>query len=64
MHNRKRREKLADLLFDLVKFILTVGVIGSIIGETFKPLFVITGFVSGTFLTTIAYFVIPKDKEE
>jgi len=64
MYNRKRREKLADLFFDLVKFILTVDVIGSLITGTFKPLLVIIGFIGGILLATIAYFLIPKDKEE
>ncbi|MEW6607879.1 MAG: hypothetical protein AB1414_10595 [bacterium] len=64
MYNRKRREKLADLFFDLVKFILTVGVIGSLITGTFKPIYAITGLITSTFLVVFAYFLIPKDKEE
>ena len=64
MHNRKRREKLADLLFDLVKFILTVGVIGSIITDTFNPFYLAAGIICAILLMVIAYFLVPKDKEE
>jgi hypothetical protein len=56
MYNRKRREKLADLLFDLVKFILTVGVIDSFIACTFKPLYLVTRVICAIVLTIGAYF--------
>jgi len=36
MENRKRREKLADLFFDLVKFILTAVVIGGFLTDTIE----------------------------
>ncbi|MEW6619358.1 MAG: hypothetical protein AB1422_08495 [bacterium] len=64
MYNRKRREKLADLFFDIVKFILTVGIIGSLITGIFKPLYLMSGIICAILLTIGAYFLIPKDKEE
>ena len=64
MYNRKRREKLADLFFDLVKFILTIGVVSSIFTGNFKFSYLIGG-ISGAFvLAASAYFLTPKDKED
>lgn len=59
MYNRKHREKLADLLFDLVKFILTIGVISTIITDTFKLSYLIGGTVGSILLMVVAYFLIP-----
>ena len=64
MYNRKRREKLADLLFDLVKFILTVGVVGGIFTDTIKFPYLIVGVCCTFVLVSIAYFLTPKDKED
>ena len=64
MYNRKRREKLADLLFDLGKFILTIGVVGSIFTGNFKLLYLIVGVLCTLALVSIAYFLTPKDKED
>ncbi|MFH1562910.1 MAG: hypothetical protein ABIF11_05780 [Nitrospirota bacterium] len=64
MYNRKRREKLADLLFDLVKFILTMGIIGSIFTGTINFSYLIEGISVAFGLAAIAYFLTPKDKED
>ncbi|OIP41012.1 hypothetical protein AUJ95_03905 [Candidatus Desantisbacteria bacterium CG2_30_40_21] len=64
MYNRKRREKLADLLFDLVKFILTIGIVGSIFTGTFRFPYLIWGVLCTLVLVTSAYFLTPKDKED
>ncbi len=56
MYNRKRREKLADLLFDLVKFILTICIVSSIFTGTFKFSYFIGGRVGAIVLLIFAYF--------
>jgi len=61
MENRKRREKLADLFFDLVKFILTAVVIGGFLTDTIKLFPIIYGLTISTILMIIAYFITPKD---
>jgi hypothetical protein len=61
MNNRKRREKLGNLFFDLVKFILTAVVIGGFLIDTIKFPHIVYGLIISTILMIIAYFITPKD---
>ncbi len=63
MKNRKRREKLADLLFELVKYILTVVVVSGLFAEKFSFLYWFLGVFSSLTIIVVAYFLTPQDKE-
>ncbi len=63
MRNMKRREKLADLLFDLAKYILTVVVVGGLLSGKFDFIYWFIGVLLSLALMVCAYFLTPQDKE-
>jgi hypothetical protein len=62
--NRKRREKLGDLCFDLAKYILTAIVIGAFIEPNIKTILFWTGLVLSTVFLIVGYFLFPLDSKE
>jgi hypothetical protein len=61
-HNK--REKLSNLLFDLVKYVLTVIGIGAIIpGNTIPVITAIAGFLGAFIVLGVALWVTPEVKE-
>ncbi len=62
--NRKRREKLGDLCFELAKYILTANVIGLFIEPNLKTKILLFGLMSSAVLLTVGYYLIPVDDKE
>lgn len=61
-HNK--REKLSSLLFDLVKYLLTVVGVGAILPESkFSFETVMTGLITAAVLLTAAWVITPEKRE-
>lgn len=52
------------MLVDVVKYLLTIIVIGNIFTEKINLVTTIMGIVAAVCIGIIAFYVIPKDKEE
>jgi len=62
MKNRKKREKLGELFFDLCKYAGTSIVIGKLINRDIDLLEFIVGIAIAAGLGIIGYVVTPKDQ--
>lgn len=62
--NRKRREKLGDLCFELAKYLLTANVIGLFIEPNLRTKILFFGLLTSAALLTVGYFLIPIDETE
>ncbi|MFH1859584.1 MAG: hypothetical protein ABH870_00995 [bacterium] len=60
--NYNKREKIASTLFDVIKYILTVIVIGSIFNK-FDYNYMLIGFCLSMGLGVIAYFITPEKED-
>lgn len=61
---RERRKILGSMLFDVVKYLLTAIVITGLFSEKLTNIVVLTGLLLAFLIGTIAFFIVPKDKEE
>jgi uncharacterized membrane protein YraQ (UPF0718 family) len=62
--NRKRREKLGDLCFELAKYILTAIVIAGFIDRQIKVSVFLLAILLSVFLLFTGYFLFPLDTTE
>jgi len=62
MRNYNRRNKIANTFFDVIKYILTVIVIGNVFGQ-FDWQQVLIGLILSACLGIIAYFIAPEKEE-
>jgi hypothetical protein len=61
---RERRKIFGQMLVDVVKYILTIIVIGNIFTTTINPKQTAGGIFLAGVIAYIAYRLIPKDREE
>jgi len=61
MKNKKRREKTGEMLFDITKYILTIGLISGILSNKVNILTGILISIVAIILFLIAFFVTPSD---
>lgn len=59
MKNYNKREKIANVLFDVVKYVLTIIIIGNIFGK-FNWFQMLLGFVLALGVGVTAYFITPE----
>jgi Na+/H+ antiporter NhaD/arsenite permease-like protein len=62
--NRKRREKLGDLCFELAKYILTAVVVGWFIEPNIPVRTFVVALISSAVLLGVGYFLFPLDEKE
>lgn len=62
--NKDRRMIFGTMLVDVVKYLLTVIVIGSVFAETIKIKQMIVGLCLATVIAYVAYKLIPSDRKE
>ena len=64
LKNRERRREVGKVFFDLSKYLLTTGAIGSlIVKESFNLKALIIGLVLSSIAMIVAYYIYPPDKE-
>jgi hypothetical protein len=63
MINRDRRKVVANIFADFAKYVLTAGIIGSLVAEKLPILSGLGMLILFIGLTLITYFVTPKDVE-
>ena len=61
---RDKRKIFGQMLVDIVKYLMTVIVIGSIFAENINFKASVIGIIMAIFIGIIAFFVIPNDKED
>ncbi len=61
---RDRRKVVANVFADSAKYVLTAGIIGSLLAEKLSFIVGMLLVLLFSILTGIAYFLTPKDKEE
>ncbi|BCB95941.1 hypothetical protein JZK55_08630 [Dissulfurispira thermophila] len=61
---RDKRKIFGQMLVDVVKYLLTIIVIGNIFAERINFITSIAGIIAAVIIGLIAFYVIPKDKEE
>jgi len=64
MKHAKRRQKAGEMLMDVSKYLLTIGLIGGILTEKINPVSSIIIVISVTIFFVLAFFTIPPEKEE
>ena len=64
MHNRTRRRESGKMLLDVCKYLLTVGVIGSLANDRLNVRIVTIGLGMALFSWTVGVLAIPHDKDE
>jgi hypothetical protein len=62
--NRERRKIFGQMLVDVVKYLFTVIVIGSIFADTVKVFPIIIGLMLAIIIASVAYKLIPHDEKE
>jgi len=62
--NRKRREKLGDLCFELAKYILTAIVIGKFVDPDVTLFVFLVGLGLSLIFLVLGYFLFPLDQKE
>lgn len=62
MKNYNRRNKIANTLFDVIKYILTIIVIGNVF-EKFNWQQVLIGLIIAISIGIFAYFIAPEKEE-
>lgn len=62
MTNRKKREKLGDLFFELCKYSGTIIVVGKLINRDVEVFEFVIGIVISIGFGVIGYAVTPKDQ--
>jgi hypothetical protein len=62
--NKDRRKVVANIFADAAKYVLTAGIISSLLAERLSIVFSIVLVSIFTTFTVVAYFLTPKDKEE
>jgi hypothetical protein len=60
---RDRRKVVANIFADAAKYVLTAGIIGSLVTEKLSFLFGLSMLLLCIVLILMAYFMTPKDKE-
>jgi hypothetical protein len=61
--NYNRREKVGTLLFDLVKYLLTLIVLGSVFAKVVNWKQAIAGFLLAMIIFGFAFYITPPEKE-
>lgn len=64
MKHSKRRQKTGEMLMDVSKYLLTVGLIGSVLSDKFDFQSGIFVVIATIIIFMIAFFTIPPEKEE
>lgn len=62
--NRKRREELGKVFFDVAKYLLTTTAVGSFLTSNLKVVAALIACAASFALILIAYQITPKDKED
>jgi O-antigen ligase len=62
--DREKRKIFGQMLVDVVKYLFTIIVIGSIFAETVKIFPIIMGLIIAIIIAFVAYKLIPPDKKE
>lgn len=63
MRHSKRRQETGKMLMDVVKYLLTVGLVGSALSDKFDVKTVIFVIIAGVVIYLIAFFTIPPEQE-
>lgn len=63
MKHSRRRQETGKMLMDVVKYMLTVGFIGSALSERFTVTAGIVILIGAIIIFLIAFFTIPTEKE-
>jgi len=65
MKDKLRRERLGNLLFEVVKYLITIILIGRLLKpESITLKVFVSGFVLTIVLLITAYFITPKNNNE
>jgi|GEM_PF-1317294 len=59
-----RRKEIGKMFIDVVKYIITIVIIGSLVTERLTAKMALSGIIASVGFLLIAFFVIPSNKEE
>jgi len=64
MKHRKRRTSAGEMLMDVTKYLITVGLIGGILTDKISFISGISIFIIAIIIFLIAFFTIPLESED
>ncbi len=63
MKYSQRRKETGKMLIDIVKYLVTIVIIGGLFTDKLTPQMATWGIISSIILYLLAFFTIPLDKE-